>query len=135
MLINPLLFVPITVLLTRYRVAANPPEWSGKARMAWVLVSAFMIVAPFLVAALLGRSSEQVRAAGIHLDALLALMGIGGSAVPVVFGLVLVAYGDRLVFLHIGLLISFVTMGYWSWRERALLFGSRPHVVGRPGRQ
>jgi hypothetical protein len=128
-LFNPIFFVPITVLVSWYGSPASPPAWAGKARIAVLIASAYMIIAPFLLALLLTKSSEQLRSRGIDLHALLALMGIAGAVTPSAGGLMLVVVGDRVVYLQIGLVVSIVTMGYWSWRERALLFPSRPPVV------
>lgn len=134
-LFNPVFFVPITVLLTLYSSPASPPSWVGKARIAVLIASAYMLIAPFLLALLLTKSSEQLRSRGIDLHALLALMGIAGAVTPSAGGLLLVGVGDRVVYLQFGLLVSIVAMGYWSWRERALLFPSRPPVVHTQDRE
>ena len=130
MLINPVAFVTITVLLTRYRLPSGSPAWAGKAHIAALVVSAYMIIAPFLLPTLMHSSRERMRARGTDPDALLALAGIGGAVGPVACGLFLVVFGDKVIVLQAGLLVSLVVTGYWYWRERALLFGSRPPVVG-----
>lgn len=86
-LFNPVFFVPITVLLTLYSSPASPPSWVGKARIAVLIASAYMLIAPFLLALLLTKSSEQLRSRGIDLHALLALMGIAGAVTPSAGGL------------------------------------------------
>ena len=133
MLINPVAFITLTVLVTCYRLPASPPAWSGYARIAALVISAYMIIAPFLLPTLIRRSRERMCARGIDLDGLQALTGISGATGPVVSGLFLVLFGDKVIFLQAGLLISLVVTGYWYWRERALLFPSRPPVIGAQG--
>ena len=135
MLFNPVLFVFITILLSLARLPAHPPEWSNKARIAALVISAYMMLVPFLLNVLPRKSVEQLRARGIHFDALLALVGLAGSAWPMVCGVALVASGDRLGFLYVGLLLSVVGTAYWSWREREFLFRSVPPVVPTKDRQ
>ena len=129
MLCQPLLLLPITGLLIRFGVSAHPLDWLGTARIAALAISAYMMGAPFLLAVLLPKSSEQLRARGVDLDALLALTGVAGSILPLGCGLALVVCGDRLVFLYVGWFVSLAGMGYWTWRERELIFPSRPPVV------
>ena|SRR5437867_3137652 len=119
MLMNLVFFIMITVLLTRYRLPVGPPAWSGKGRIAALVISAYMIIAPFFLPALIRRSTERMLARGTDPDGLLALTGIGGAMAPVACGLFLVVFGDRVIFLQAGLLVSLVATGYWYWRARA----------------
>src|SRR6058998_2696802 len=79
MLMNLVFFIMITVLLTRYRLPVGPPAWSGKGRIAALVISAYMIIAPFFLPALIRRSTERMLARGTDPDGLLALTGIGGA--------------------------------------------------------
>ena len=130
MLFQPLFLLPVTIILVLFRVEADhPPAWLGKARIAALITSVYVIGAPFLLSLVLNKSIGQVRARGIDPDGLLALLGIAGSILPMACGLALVVCGDRVEFLYIGWITTLAAMGYWSWRQRALLFPSRPPVV------
>ena len=135
MLMNPILFIGITLFFTRYSLPVDPPYWSGKARIAALAISAYMIIAPFVLAAVLRKSSDQLRARGVDIDALIALTGIGSAMGPVMCGLFLFVLGDRLIFLQMGLLVSLFAMAYWCWRERLLLFPPQPPVIRTQDRQ
>ena len=99
------------------------------ARLAALLVSAYMLGAPFLIGALLKRSSHYLTERGIDLDALTALVAFAGVMAPIACGLALVISGDRVFFIYFGYLLSIATLVYWSWRARPLLFPARPPVV------
>ena len=129
LLANLVFFLTITVFLTRYWLPVSPPAWLGKARIAALVVSAYMIIAPLFLPTLMRSSRERMRAHGTDPEGLLALTGIGGAMAPVACGFFLVIFGDRVIFLQAGLLVSLVAAGYWCWRERALLFPSRPPVA------
>jgi hypothetical protein len=129
MILQPLLMAPISVILVRYGGASHPPDWLGKAHIAALIIVAYMMIAPFALAGLLPRSSQQLHARGIDPDALITLAGIGSSVLPLLGAVLLVAMGDKVAYLCIGWVLTVVALGYWSWRKRGLLFPSRPPVV------
>src|SRR5438093_13353522 len=105
MLMNLVFFIMITVLLTRYRLPVRPPAWSGKERIAALVISAYMIIAPFFLPALIRRSTERMLARATDPDGRLALTGIGGAMASVASALFLALFRDRGIFRRAGLLV------------------------------